>query len=923
GHPAGENAMSSHHNNQSTLTRTPSFLTINKQFVPTTVKTGQRARVRVILANTRSGSVHLSGVGLTDTLVAPLELAPNPNPTFTTTAGAFNTGGCGTGSFETVPGPGGSITLAGATINAGTTCHVEYDVLAPSGGNVTDGIAVGDVISAQGTTNDAAATATLTVEPDIGVTVGFSPQTLAVGETATMTFTILNAQGTGYTGSTGPPALSASLPAALAFVPGSAATSCAGGAASITGGGALELAGGNFEANSTCTVTADVTASATGNHAFSLAASSLETTTGATNQVAAAANLVAVAPPTITASLNPATIAYGATSTVTYTIANPNAAALLPAGITGAGFSASFANMTIASPPGVSTNCTGLAYSASAGGTSFAVSDVRISAGASCTGSIRVTSTNSGANPISASGVTRHHTATAGPAAAPVDLTVNAPVPLTIAKVFDEGEVGALTPTRLQITITNPNAFATSLGSPAFSDLFPTSPGAMTVATTPNIFTNCGGPLEDGSGGALEAGDTGLRLMGGSVAANGSCLVSLNVQMEDAQGTYTNTTSELAHGFGTTPASSDTITVNNVLPITSANEAIRNVFAADTGFFVDSLLGPGDTLAGVQAKVGAAGQPGRVVVTVDEISPGLTVDPADGVIVVDGQTPPGTYTVSYTICQATNLGNCAPQRLETVVVSARTIVAGTGYTAGAPLERFQTDALQFTGNMIGAQDTLQGVQATLGTAGSVTLSILGVTGPDGQPSDRFTASLVTGIIQINAAPPAGDYTIAYRICETRYMINCADGTETVRIIRKPIAAAAEATRGYDGQDAAIAAGNALGAGDTMDGTAATVGAGAAGSVDLSLLSFVNGAGADMSGQLSFDTDTGAITLAGGIAEGSYTLTYRICESVNLGNCAEASQALSVTNLPLVVSAEAAREVWGLDADQPAGNVLGA
>lgn len=107
---------------------------------------------------------------------------------------------------------------------------------------------------------------------------------------------------------------------------------------------------------------------------------------------------------------------------------------------------------------------------------------------------------------------------------------------------------------------------------------------------------------------------------------------------------------------------------------------------------------------------------------------------------------------------------------------------------------------------------------------------------------------MTGIIQINAAPPAGDYTIAYRICETRYMINCANGTETVRIIRKPIAAAAEAARGYDGQDAAIDAGNALGAGDTMDGAAATVGAGAAGSVDLALLSFVNGVGADMSGR---------------------------------------------------------------------------
>ena len=133
-----------------------------------------------------------------------------------------------------------------------------------------------------------------------------------------------------------------------------------------------------------------------------------------------------------------------------------------------------------------------------------------------------------------------------------------------VVKAFSPTSIIANSPTSLSITITNSNAVAMNLASPAFTDVFPTSPGAMTVANTTTSNT-CGGTLTNNAGGAIAVGSVGIRLAGGTIAANSSCVVTVNVTATVA-GNYVNNSGPVATvGSGTGASSSATLTV--IVPV--------------------------------------------------------------------------------------------------------------------------------------------------------------------------------------------------------------------------------------------------------------------------------------------------------------------------------------------------------------------
>ncbi|RFO98610.1 hypothetical protein DIC66_01615 [Rhodoferax lacus] len=119
--------------------------------------------------------------------------------------------------------------------------------------------------------------------------------------------------------------------------------------------------------------------------------------------------------------------------------------------------------------------------------------------------------------------------------------------PLRITKGFGNSTLilgGAAT--TLTVTVTNPNPVAmTGLG---FSDAFPTlaNPanlgaveGLIKVANTPNASTSCAGGAAPAFSPALAAGDTSFAVSGGTIAANGTCTVSFNVDANHTAGAYT------------------------------------------------------------------------------------------------------------------------------------------------------------------------------------------------------------------------------------------------------------------------------------------------------------------------------------------------------------------------------------------------
>jgi uncharacterized repeat protein (TIGR01451 family) len=120
--------------------------------------------------------------------------------------------------------------------------------------------------------------------------------------------------------------------------------------------------------------------------------------------------------------------------------------------------------------------------------------------------------------------------------------------PETITKSFNPTSPFFGQQSTLTFTITNANP-ATAANGITFTDVFPTTPGAMTVGAPLTTTNTCGGALQNSNGGVLAPGDPGIKLVGGSRPANTSCTISVKVTAP-ANGTYNNLTGNISSTEG-------------------------------------------------------------------------------------------------------------------------------------------------------------------------------------------------------------------------------------------------------------------------------------------------------------------------------------------------------------------------------------
>ena len=127
----------------------------------------------------------------------------------------------------------------------------------------------------------------------------------------------------------------------------------------------------------------------------------------------------------------------------------------------------------------------------------------------------------------------------------------------------------------------------------------------------------------------------------------------------------------------------------------------------------------------------------------------------------------------------------------------------------------------------------------------------------------------TGLVDVPAGTPAGNYTITYQICETLNPSNCDTATVTVAVVAAPIVADNDNPPlivGTDGGTTPSVLDN-----DTLDGRPVTV--------DNVILT----PGTSPAPGLTMNPD-GTITVAPGTPAGTYQYPYTLCERLNPGNC---------------------------------------
>jgi uncharacterized repeat protein (TIGR01451 family) len=427
------------------------------------------------------------------------------------------------GDFDNFLDPGESI-----------TCTATYTVTASdvTAGFVTNtASATADGVTSN-TDSKTVPLAGVTLPPSIAKS--FSPNPIQVGGVSTLTFTITNPNpvaslsGVSFTDT---------FPAGLEVdATPSASTSGCGSPifAPAAGNTSVSFSDGTIAANGTCTVTVNVTATTDG--------AKMNTTSNVTSEEGGTGNtgtdtLNVASPPSIAKAFSPNPIAVGGVSTLTFTITNPNAGTSL----TGVAFIDTFpTGLEVAATPNATTSgCGSPTFSPAAGNTSISFSGGTIAASGTCTVTVDVTATTGGSKVNMTGNVTSTNGGTGNTATA----TLTAVSPPSIAKAFSPNPIAVGGVSTLTFTITNPNA-GTSLTGVAFTDTFP---AGLEVAATPNASTTgCGSPTF-----APAAGNTSVSFSGGTIAASGTCTVTVDVTATTA-GDKANTTGNVTSTNGGT-----------------------------------------------------------------------------------------------------------------------------------------------------------------------------------------------------------------------------------------------------------------------------------------------------------------------------------------------------------------------------------
>jgi uncharacterized repeat protein (TIGR01451 family) len=177
------------------------------------------------------------------------------------------------------------------------------------------------------------------------------------------------------------------LPAGLVIAtPNSLSTTCGGTATAVAGSGSLSLSGGTVASSASCVVSANVTGASAGVKNNSVTATSDQ---GTSNTANAGITVNAASPPTIAKAFLPSAIVTNGTSSLTFTITNPNASTAL----TGVAFSDTLpSGLAVANAS--ATVCGGTLTTTAP--TGIALSGSTITQGSQCQFSVTVTGTASG-----------------------------------------------------------------------------------------------------------------------------------------------------------------------------------------------------------------------------------------------------------------------------------------------------------------------------------------------------------------------------------------------------------------------------------------------------------------------------------------------------------------------------------------------
>ena len=339
----------------------------------------------------------------------------------------------------------------------------------------------------------------------------------------------------------------------------------------------------------------------------------------------------------------------------------------------------------------------------------------------------------------------------------------------------------------------------------------------------------------------------------------------------------------------------ETVTVVGA-PIAAVNDSASGINGTDGADDVLNVL-TGDTLNGSPVTIGEVTislAPGATVPA------GLTFDPATGNVSVDPGTAAGDYSFDYQICEILNPTNCTTATA-TVTVDAAPIDAQPELADPVNGGTGATGVIDVLPN-----DTLNNDPVDLSI---IDISVVTPATPLGS-APVPVLNPATGLVDVPAGTPAGDYVVEYQICERLNPTNCATTTVTVPVIAGPIEAVDDSVADINGAEGADNVLNVL-TGDTLNGSPVTA----------DTVAITVAPGSSVPAGLSFDPATGNVSVDPGTPAGDYSFDYQICEILNPTNCTIATATVTVIPSPIEAVDDSATEIDSVSGLENAVNVF--
>jgi uncharacterized repeat protein (TIGR01451 family) len=362
--------------------------------------------------------------------------------------------------------------LSGANIASDSQWQFAVTVTGVVSGSYTN--TTGSVSSANGGTGNTAS-ANLSVATPPTIVKVFGATTIPLNGSTSLSFTVGNPNSSVPLAGV---AFTDALPTGLVVsTPNGVAGVCGGGSiAALAAGSSISLSGAALAASASCTFSVNVTGTTPGAKINTTGA--VSSTQGGAGATSNTATLTVLSPPVIAKAFGAASVAPGSSTTLTFTIQNPNASA----GLTGVAVTDTLpSGLVVSTPASPSGSCGSGVITATAGATSVTLSAGIIAASGSCSFAVNVTGASTGTKLNSTAAVTSANGGTGNVATASLAVVAPLAPDLTITEThvghFQQGEMGAI----YTITVTNA-ANGASSGSLTVTDTLPAALTATAIS---------------------------------------------------------------------------------------------------------------------------------------------------------------------------------------------------------------------------------------------------------------------------------------------------------------------------------------------------------------------------------------------------------------------------------------------------------